>query len=80
MGLFNLDSSDQYRGAILPFRITSEGERKFAAPSMVVGLLDEIMDAGETINLGMTGQLDPGDPDTIDVSLDWVCCKVVVDT
>ena len=66
MGLFNLDSSDQYRGAILPFRITSEGERKFAAPSMVVGLLDEIMDAGETINLGMTGQLDPGDPDTID--------------
>ena len=66
MGLFNLDSSDQYRGAILPFRITSEGERKFAAPSMIVGLLDEIMDAGETINLGMTGQLDPGDPDTID--------------
>lgn len=66
MGLFNLDSSDQYRGAILPFRITSEGERKFAAPSMVVGLLDEIMDAGETINLAMTGQLLPGDPDTID--------------
>ena len=33
---------------------------------MVVGLLDEIMDAGETINLAMTGQLLPGDPDTID--------------
>ena len=66
MGLFNIDNSDQYRGAILPFRITSEGERKFAAPLMLSGLLDEIQDAGETIQLGMTGQLDPSNPDTID--------------
>jgi len=66
MGLFNIDNSDQYRGAILPFRITSEGERKFAMPGMVVGLLDELQDAGETIQLGMTGQLDPSDPNTID--------------